>query len=236
MFFLILPGFALLSAIVAPSADRIFLAAGGMFILGGGILLVYIGYLSHRRWMAAFLLCLGLLFSGPPFSPMAVWSASVYPDLLTARSVPVLLALFLSHAFIFCALVRAAFDPVEEFPSNEPLFLLTFSLGMVVSLSFLFYPGWNGIQSVASLATPILLLLIGIALVFLVRIFHRTGTSLFLFLERFFRLEWLQRGFAFSFQQTAVLVSGVERFLSGEGALLWSLGIALLLYLVFRGG
>ncbi len=236
IFFQILPSFAILSAIVSPHADGIFLAAGGMLILGGGILLVNFGLLSHRRWMAAFVVLLGIMFSGVPFFPMSVWSASVYPGLVSITGIPALLPLALSHVFILCAIFRSAFESVEEFPSNEPLFLATFSSAMGVCLSFLLYPGWNGVVSAASIAVPGLLLLCGILLVFLVRRFQRTGTSLFLFLERFFRLEWLQRGLSFSFQKTAILVSGVESFLSGEGAMLWSLGIALLLYLVFRGG
>lgn len=236
IFFLILPSFALLSAVVSPRADGIFLAAGAMLILGGGILLVYFGFLSHRRWMAAFPVLLGLLFSGLPFTPISVWSTSVYPGLLSVSGIPALLPLALSHVFILCAIFRSAFESVEEFPSNEPLFLLTFSLGMGVCLSFLLYPGWNGLVSTASVTVPVLLLLLAILLIFLIRRFQRTGTSLFLFLEKFFRLDWLQRGLIFFFQKTAILVSGVETFLSGEGAMLWSLGIALLLFLVFRGG
>jgi hypothetical protein len=235
-FFLILPGFALLSAIVSPRADGIFLAAGAMLILGGGILLVYLGYLPQRRWMAVFPVLLGFLFSGVPFSAMSVWSASVYPGLSSAGNIPVLLTLALCHVFLLSAVFRSAFESVEEFPSNEPLFLATFSLGMGVCLSFLMYPGWNVGISAFSISVPVLLLLCGILFIFLVRRFFRTGASLFLRLENIIRLEWLQRGLIFVFRRTAILVTGAESFLSGEGAMLWSLGIALLLYLVFRGG
>jgi hypothetical protein len=236
IFFLILPSFAVLSAIVYPQTDSVFLAAGGMLILGGGILLMYIGYLSHRRWMAGFPIFLGILFAGIPFSPMTVWSDSLYPGLLSPSGILALIPLAVCHIFILCAIFRLAFETVEEFPSNEPLFLFTFAMGMVVCLLALFFPGWKGIDSLSSVAAPVLLLAGGIFLFFLVRRFQRTGTALFLLLERIFRLEWLQRALVFSFQKTAILVSAVESFLSGEGAMLWSLGIALLLYLVFRGG
>ncbi len=236
VFFLVLPGFAFLSALVLPREVGIFPAAGAMLILGGGCLLVYIGYLSHRRWMAGFLLLLGLMYSGIPFSPMSVWTSSVYPGLLTPSGIPALSVLALCQMLILCAIFRTAFETVEEFPSNEPLFLLTFSLGMGVCLLMLLYPGWTGVTSILSIAAPVLLLFGGILMVFLFGRFQRAGTSLILFLEKFFRLEWLQKGAVFSFQKTAVLVSGIESFLSGEGAMLWSIGIALLLYLVFRGG
>jgi hypothetical protein len=235
-FFLILPGFALLSAIVSPRPEGIFPAAGAILILGGGILLVHLGYLPHRRWTAVFPLLLGFFLSGIPFSPMSVWSASVYPGLFSAGGIPALLTLALCQVFILAAVFRLALESVEEFPSNEPLFLATFSLGMAICLSFLLYPGWREEITAASAAVSVLLLLCGILLIFLVRRFFRTGASLFLRLEDFFRLEWLQRGILGAFRGVAILVTGAEAFLSGEGAMLWSLGIALLLYLVFRGG
>jgi hypothetical protein len=236
MFFLVLPGFALLTALVLPVQSGIFSAAGAMLILGGGVLLVYIGYLSHRRWMAGFLIFLALMSAGIPFSPMTVWTESVYPSLLTSAGLPALLALMLSHVFFVGAIFRTAFETVDEFPSNEPLFLVTFSLGMMVALSMLLYPGWAGVTSLSSLAAPVLLLLGGIFLVFLLGRMQHAGSSFFPYAEKLFRPEGLQKGAGVAFQTIAGLVSGIESFLSGEGAMLWSLGIALLLYLVFRGG
>jgi hypothetical protein len=236
VFFVILPGFALLSAIAFPSASGLFLAAGGILILGGGILLAYIGYLSHRRWMAAFPVLLGILLAGIPFSPASVWSAAVYPGLLTPSWFPLLLPLLLCHIFVVCAVFRLAFEPVDAFPSNEPVFLFAFSAGMAAAFIALLFPVWTGSASVGSIVFPLLVLGGSICMVFFVRRFHRTSATLFTYLENFFRLEWLQQIVVFSFQKTAVLVSGVESFLSGEGSMLWSLGIALLLYLVFRGG
>jgi hypothetical protein len=236
VFFIILPSFALLSAIAFPAASGLFLAAGGLLILGGGILLVYIGYLSHRRWMTAFPVILGILLAGLPFSPASVWSSAIYPGLLTPSGFPALVPLLLCQIFIVCALFRLAFEPVDAFPSNEPVFLLAFSAGMAAAFAALLFPVWNGIISIGSIVFPLLVLGGGILMMVFVRRFHRTGGTLFLYLEKFFRLEWLQRFVVFFFQKAAILVSGVESFLSGEGAMLWSLGIALLLYLVFRGG
>jgi hypothetical protein len=236
VFFVILPGYTLLSAIVFPSASGLFLAAGGLLILGGGILLAYIGYLSHRRWMAAFPVLLGVLLAGIPFSPASVWSAAVYPGLFAPSWFPMLLPLLLCQIFVVCAVFRLAFEPVDAFPSNEPVFLFIFSAGMAAALIALLFPVWTGVASVGSIVFPLLVLGGSIFMAFFVRRFHRTSATLFAYLEKFFRLEWLQQSVVFTFQKTAVLVSGVESFLSGEGSMLWSLGIALLLYLVFRGG
>jgi hypothetical protein len=236
VFLAVLPGFALLSAFFSSGASGIFSAAGALLILGGGSLMVYIGYLSHRRWMAAFPILLALLFAGIPFAPSTVWTASVYPGLLASGDWLPLSVLALCHVIILCAVFRTAFEPVEDFPSNEPLFLLTFSLGMGFSLLMLLYPGWPGAESVAVAVAPALLLLCAIPLAFLFGRYRRAGTSLLLLMERVLRLDWLHRGAELVFRPAALAVSGVESFLSGEGAMLWSLGIALLLYLVIRGG
>jgi hypothetical protein len=236
VYFLILPSYALLSAIASPAPSGQFLAAGGLLTLGGGILLAYIGFLSHRRWMAAFPVVLGILLSGIPFSPASVWSSVVFPGLLAPSGIPLLISMLLCQIFILCAVFRLAFEPVDAFPSNEPVFLFAFSAGMGAALLALFLPGWSGTISAGAVVFPLVALGGGILMMFFVRRFRRTGATSLLFLEKLFRLEWLQRSFVFSFQKTAIVVSGVESFLSGEGAMLWSLGIALLLFLVFRGG
>ena len=236
MYFLILPSFALLSAIAFPAASGQFQAAGGLLILGGGILLVYIGFLPHRRWMAAFPVLLGILFAGIPFSPASIWSSVVFPGLLVPSGIPVLIPLLLCQIFVLCAIFRLAFEPVDVFPPNEPAFLFAFSAGMTTAILALLFPAWSGTISIGAVVFPLLVLGGGILMIFFVRRFQRTSATLFEYLEKIFRLEWLQRSLVFSFQKTAILVSGIESFLSGEGAMLWSLGIALLLFLVFRGG
>ncbi|MBN2084230.1 MAG: hypothetical protein JW748_03330 [Anaerolineales bacterium] len=236
VYFLILPGYALLSSLAFPFTPSLFAAAGGLLILGGGIILAYIGFLPHRRWMAAFPVLLGVFLSGVPFSPASIWSSAVYPGLLNPSGLPVLVPLLLCQIFVVCAVFRLAFDPVDAFPPNEPVFLFVFSAGMIAALFGLLYPAWNGIVSAGSIVFPLLVLGGGIWMVFFVRRVHRTGATLFFRLEKIFRFDWLQRSVDFTFQKASILVSGMEAFLSGEGAMLWSLGIALLLYLVFRGG
>jgi hypothetical protein len=235
-FFLLLPGFTLLTAIALPDAAGVFTAGGGMLILGGGILLLYTGYLTHQRWLAIFPVFLGIVFAGIPFFPFSIWSGSVYPGLLSSSGFPLLLVLGLLQIFILCAVFRLAFEPVEEFPSNEPAFLLAYAAGMAVASIALFLPGWKGVTSIGSVVIPPILLAGGWLLILLIRQIQRIGSSATFYLEKVLRLEWLQRAAVYIFQQAAALVSGMESFLSGEGAMLWSLGIALLLYLVFRGG
>ena len=236
VFFPVVAGWAYVSALLFPGESGIFTAAGALLILGGGILLVYIGYLPHRRWMAGFLLFLAVMFAGVPPSPMTVWTVSILPRISTASGLASQGTLALVQMLILCALFRTAVDPVEEFPSNEPLFLLAFSLGMGACLSLLLLPVHSAPFTPATIVAPILLLLGGVLLLLLFVRWLRAENPIFLFLEKAINLEWFQNAASVSFQKTAVLVSGMESFLSGEGALLWSLGIALLLYLVFRGG
>jgi hypothetical protein len=160
----------------------------------------------------------------------------VYPGLLSAGTPFLSLPLFFIQVLVFCAVIRSALEPVEEFPPNEPAFLIVFSAGMIAALLALLLPGWGGVSSIGSAVMPGLVLGLGAILFFLVRRFHRVGSSAYRILETFTRLDWLRRSADFGFRQAAVFVSWSEAFLSGDGAMFWSLGIALLLYLVFRGG
>ena len=125
---------------------------------------------------------------------------------------------------------------MEEFPPNEPLFLFLYSLGMIICLIFLFYPGWNGRFSLGSIAVPVLLVAAAVGFFHLSRHIHRINSPLSQFLENIFRLQWLQNILISAFGRAASWISGLESFLSGEGVILWSLGIALLIYLAVRGG
>ncbi|MFN2297474.1 MAG: hypothetical protein ACK2UB_01400 [Anaerolineales bacterium] len=236
LYFPIVGGMAFLSALLFPRESGVFAAAGAMLILGGGVLLAYIGYLPHRRWMAAFPLSLGAMFAGFPPSPMTVWSASVLPQISASAGLASLASLALIHMLVLCGVFRTAFDPVEEFPSNEPLFLIAFSIGAGVCLSLIFLPDRAVSLSLTAVAVALLLLLGGIVLLLAFGRLQRAEGSFLQIVGRASRLELLKKMTTGSFEKSAFFVSGLESFLGGEGALLWSLGIALLLYLVFRGG
>jgi hypothetical protein len=227
---------AFLSALLFPRESGVFAAAGAMLILGGGVLLAYIGYLPHRRWMAAFPLSLGAIFAGFPPSPMTVWSASVLPQISASAGLASLASLALIHILVLCGIFRTAFDPVEEFPSNEPLFLIAFSIGAGVCLSLIFLPYRAVSLSLSAVAVALLLLLGGIVLLLAFGRLQRAEGSFLQIMGKASRLKLLKKITTGSFEKSAFFVSGLESFLGGEGALLWSLGIALLLYLVFRGG
>jgi hypothetical protein len=169
-------------------------------------------------------------------SPVSLWITHVYFKALSSGTPAIALLLLLVHILILSSMLRLAFEPVEEFPSNESLFLALYSLGMIVCLILIFFPGWVGGISLFNVIFPFVLLAVAVGFLYLSRRLHRINASLSGFLENLFRLQWLQNIFLFLFGQLAYWISGIESFLSGEGVMLWSLGIALLLYLAFRGG
>jgi hypothetical protein len=236
IFCFLVPIFALLSAFYLPTVDHIFLASGGILILGAGMVFLYSGFLPHRRWLSIFLVVWAVIFAGIPLSPMSLWILHIYAGVLSPASLAIALPLLLVHVLILSSLLHLAFEPVEEFPSNEPLFIFLYSLGLVVCLVFIFFPGWSAPFSFIDLILPIFLLAGAIGFWYLSRRLQRINASLSRFLEGLFRLQWLQNAFLFSFGHLSYWISGLESFLSGEGVMLWSLGIALLLYLAFRGG
>jgi hypothetical protein len=235
-FFLVLPGFALVCALLVPQATGLFLAAGGVLILGGGTLMVYLGFLKHRPWLAAFPGLLAVFSAGIPFTPMSIWPLQVYSGLMSSAQWVALFFVAAIHLFLVAALFRTALDPVDEFPSNEPVFLISFSIGMAAGLLGMLYPGWLSELGIGSILIPVLLLSGAGGAVYLLRRLQRSAASRWPLRGQTVRLDWITKSAAFVFQSAAAAVSGVESFLSGEGAMLWSLGIALLLYLMFRGG
>lgn len=236
IFFFLIPAFTLLTAFFHPPIDRLFQASGGIFILGAGIVFLYSGFLPQRRWLSIFPIAAVIIFSGIPYSPLSLWVSNVYPSLFSPSMIGIVLPLLLCHIFLLSSMLRLAFEPVEEFPPNEPLFLFLYSLGMGVSMIFLFYPGWNGHFSLASIVVPVLILASAVGLFRLSRSIHRINSPLSQFLENIFHLQWLQNILISFFSRAASWISGLESFLSGEGVILWSLGIALLIYLAVRGG
>jgi hypothetical protein len=236
IFCFLIPVFALFSAFYLPSVDRLFLAAGGILILGTGIVLLYSGYLPHRRWLSGFLLLWVVIFAGFPLSPMSLWISRIYNGGSSAASLAIALPSLVVHILILSSLLHLAFEPVEEFPSNEPLFLILYSVGLTVCLGLIFFPGWAAPWTVFGLVFPVFLLVGAVGLWYLSQRLQRINAPLSQFLENTFRLQWLQNVLVGSFGLISNGVSGLESFLSGEGVMLWSLGIALLLYLAFRGG
>jgi hypothetical protein len=236
IFCFLVPVFALLSAFYLPAVDRMFLASGGILILGSGIVFLYSGFLPHRRWLSIFLLFWVVIFAGVPFSPMSLWISKIYAGGFSPGALAIALPLLLVHILILSSLLRLAFEPVEVFPSNEPLFVVLYSLGLAVCLVVIFFPGWSAPFTFASLLFPLFLLAAAIGFWYLSRRFQRINAPFSQFLETAFRLQWLQNAILALFGQLSSGILILESFLSGEGVMLWSLGIALLLYLAFRGG
>jgi hypothetical protein len=90
--------------------------------------------------------------------------------------------------------------------------------------------------SFSSAVLPVVLLGVAAGFWFLARHLHRINAPLSRILENILRLQWLQNAMLLVFGLLSDWISGLESFLSGEGVMLWSLGIALLLFLAFRGG
>jgi hypothetical protein len=234
-FFFLIPGFAFVSALLTPD-PRICLAAGSMLVLGGGVLSTHIGFLRHRPWLSFFPVVLGLLAAGFPFSPFSIFSSNVYPALAPNYTGFIFLYVVF-QVLLVGAVFRTAFQAVDEFPSNEPVFLFSFSFGSACGLAAALYPGWSTEITFQRIGLPLALLTGAAGAAFLLRRLHRSG--------RYPR--WLPREASNPFDRAskpALVVfrffsaafSAVESFLSGEGAMLWSLGIALLIYLMLRGG
>jgi hypothetical protein len=233
LFVLAVPSLAILSALQGGSASGVFHAAGLAVILGGGIILLYHGFIPGRRWLAAIPLFLFLLQCGLPDTPMHQLIAG-----FLSGSVPAVYILAgLGQIFLLSALLRMAFEPTEEFPPVKGPAVWIFGLTMLLAAVFLLFPIMTAKEPVA--VTTLLFIAVSVAasigLSFLARRFQRAGENLLHFLEGTFRLEWLR--WLTGFLAGRVLFFGglVENLFSGEGAMLWAFGLAILLLIILRG-
>lgn len=238
LFLLAVPSFAILAAMQTAQPGGIFHAAGVTVILGGGMILLYRGFLAHRRWMSVIPIFLAFLQSGFPFLPMCLVTSNLFSGRMVAETPGIFLLAAAGQILVLSSLLRVSFDPIEEFQTGGSFSLVFHTLGMALAAGFMFYPGWGGFISpgLTSLLAPIVFLALAAGISLAARRLQRTGEGVLRLLESAFRLDWLRSLIVFVSGRILVFVSRVEDLLSGEGAMLWAFGLALLLFLVLRGG
>jgi hypothetical protein len=234
LFLLAAPAMAVLGVMQGGSPSRFFLAAGLMVVLGGGMLLFFPGYLSNRRWLAAIPLFLLAAHSGLPYTPLG----TVFSGITVGADPTVMTLVLLGLGFWFSALIRTAFEPSEEFSSERKssivLFIVSVLLAAVVLAGSVQVPSDSISVSVVLFPTVLLLAAAGLSLI--ARRFQRAGQNILHFAEGVFRLSWLRSLIGSFGSATLTFGTAVEDLFSGEGAMLWAFGLALLLLIILRGG
>lgn len=217
-------------------------AAGLMLLLGGGLMLQYRGQSRWQKWSIVWPLAGAAIIAGLPYTPGAALGGSLYEALIASHAWGVLLAAGLLHIMLVGNLVRLAFESGKELPAGEKLVWLAYYAALTLCLAALvawpvfdflggpWRPGPIGSIAFAVIAAG------GLALAGAARRLRQPGEQALATLENLTRFDWLPRGLSSITYSVAGAVQRIDSIVSGESALMWSLAIAVLIWVLLRGG
>ncbi|MCX6026375.1 MAG: hypothetical protein NTY23_08980 [Chloroflexi bacterium] len=216
-------------------------AAGLVLLLGGGLMLQYRGHSRWQKWSAVWPVACAAIIAGLPFTPGAALGGALYGALIASRAWGVLLTAGLLHIMLVGNLLRLAFQSGQELPAGEKLVwlayygALTLCLAALVAWPVLVFlggpwrPGLTGGVAFAAIAAG------GLALAGAARRLRQPGEQALATLESLTRFDWLPRGLSSIASGAAGAVRRIDSIMSGESAMMWSLGIAVLIWVLLHG-
>jgi formate hydrogenlyase subunit 3/multisubunit Na+/H+ antiporter MnhD subunit len=225
------------------------LAAQALALLSGGALLFLAGgHDEQRPWLTALPVLGAAALLG---APLTVGFGGMQ-GLLGASGGLVLIGVVLAHSLLVAGLLRTAFwpgTPLEDLPSAQAAYLCGLALPAVLVLvaglanaalsASLGAPGvtlfaFSSARSLTALVVLAFTLGVGLALWrFEARLGIRTRSDVVGgWLLSVIRLDWLYRWVWNGFRALGSLIFTLAEVLEGEGALLWTLVAALLLWLL----
>jgi hypothetical protein len=237
-------GWASLALICAINGmSNLSIAWGITAILPGGLLFLY----SARDPQLRFLPVLGLIgITGLPFMP----AASGWQGLVGEHFSFISLLVLITHSLFLVGYARHAWRPAEEMSKVERWTRIIYPAGLFVLIVGDFvlgvwgWPGsrtlgiwWAGLASVALMDLIIFLyyryyslpetspLVKTLQMIFPVESFRKTSD----FLMKILRLDWFYQLVSWGFNGFSLFIGGVNGILEGDGGVLWSIVILILL-------
>lgn len=217
-------------------------AAGGLVLLGGGVVLLYRGRGTWQRWSVFWPVCLALVLASAPLTAGGVLVPAAFAALRLQGLSAVALVMAVGEMFLIATVLRIAFLPGEDLPLGERTVWFVHYGGLTILVAGLVANTFGGalgalrqgplpaiVLFAAEVAGGVLLTRAGIRL-------RGPGQEAFAVIERVLRLDWLWHAIASGAQGLQRAVRLADQLLSGEGALLWALGISILVWILLRGG
>jgi len=235
------------TASVLNGAPRASLAWGLALILPGSLLFLYFPRIQRIN----FLLILGLIgFLGLPYTPAASgWGG------LVANGVNIWTFLFvISHGLMVLGYLARALQPGGEPGALESWARLVFPLGLILIIQAnvaLGLIGWPGALTLGVWWLPLVSHIMIIITLVLIRRFgisppyfelpassriRKVVDTVLPRLEPFFRLEWIYRAIWCVFNSVGKLLKSASAVLTGEGGILWTILLLVLLITILTGG
>lgn len=243
-------GLALLAGLVG---SAVALAAQTLALLGGGALLfLSSGFDDRQRWTGLFPLLGGAAMLGLPLTIGFVGANGLYGGLLETQNWLALVLVVLAQSLLAAGLWRVVLWPTQPTEGTAVewaaywvglglpalgLVLLGGTSSWLAQALALPSVGLFGFTNVSSLAPLIIVaasLGLGFALWRFAEVLRARAETAWEGVVAVLRLDWLYRVVWGLFRLASLLVQNVAGVLEGEGAMLWTLAAAVLLWLLFR--
>lgn len=246
-------GLALLAGLWAKTGAQALTAQALALMLGGALVFLSQGYDEKRPWTMALALAGGGAMAGLPLTIGFLGVGALYASLPQAGlgGWGLLLALVVAQAVLVAGLLHTCFAPGAGL-RDDPLAVAAhwaglIFLGLLVVLMAIFsglfnttpssaptgFLGFNGWESVVSVVWVLVSIGLGVALWRFEALVRATTEQWPNPFATWGRLDWLYRWVWAIIHATSSGVKNLAGLLEGEGAVLWTLVLALLGWLVF---
>ncbi len=235
---LALSSIAILQGGASESTSR---AVGLVLLLGGGLLLQYRGASRWQRWSVLWPVLCAAVIAGLPLTPGAELNGALYASLIASGAWGVVLAAGLVQIMLVASLLRLTFEPGLELPAGEKLVwlayygALTLCAAALVAWPVLPFLGDASHPGLTAFVAFCIVAAIGTLLAITARRLREPGEHALASLENLTRFEWLARGLSSLTSLAAGAARRIDAIVGGESAMMWSLAIAVLVWVLLRG-
>jgi len=226
------------------------LAYGLALVLGGAVMFLHNGYHeSEKGWLAA---SIGgaLVLVGLPITVGFVAASTLYRALAASGSWIILVVCAIGQLSLSASYVRLIFWPGEPLPKGEPMMGVTYLFGLAVPLAFAVIfgvaggvlgrafntepPGLLSSENIVGLGAVLVATIGGVSLWQFENAIRARADKAWEAVTSAARLDWLYVAFWEVYRFFGRFLRTAADIVEGEGGVLWTIVVALLVWLLFR--
>jgi len=218
-------------------------------IIGGAVMFLNNGYNDSGRGWVATSIGGATVLMGLPLTVGFIGASALYRGLVEQGGGLVLIVCVIGQLLLAASYTRLAFTPGEPLPKDDPLIAVSYLFGLILPLIFAVIAGvaanaigrWVGIpipdllalENLVSLGAVLLVALGGVGLWQFEGVIRERAESVWGAMTGAARLEWLYRIAWETYRLIGRSLRTVAAIVEGEGGVLWTLVVALMVWLLF---